>query len=78
MARVKQPFDERRWVPWIGREVDPGEIVEVPDADLPSYLEAGWLAAQDKTKSQVEKLRKEQSRGDERGEGGQPDAGGES
>ncbi|MFI2577699.1 hypothetical protein ACH5AJ_36500 [Streptomyces rochei] len=57
MARVKQPYDERRWVPWIGREVDPGEIVEVPDGDLPSYLEAGWSAAQDKeTKRAVEKL----------------------
>ena len=59
MARVKQPYDERRMVAWLGREVDPGEIVEVPDADLPSYLEAGWSAAQDKeTKKAVEKLDK--------------------
>jgi hypothetical protein len=39
---VKAQFEERRLVPWIGREVDPGEIVEVPDVDLASYLEAGW------------------------------------
>lgn len=61
MARVKQPFDERRMVPWIGREVDPGEVVEVPDADLASYLEAGWQPGQDNhTKGLVEKLRKAQ------------------
>lgn len=66
MARVKAQFEERRWVPWIGREVDAGEIVEVPDADLASYLEAGWSAAQDKaTKQAVGKLDK------------QPDTGGE-
>ncbi|MGX4657103.1 hypothetical protein ACWCHM_26140 [Micromonospora sp. SCSIO 07396] len=65
MARVKQPYDERRWVPWIGREVDPGEIVEVPDVDLPSYLEAGWSAAQDKeTKKAVEKLDKASTGGE--------------
>lgn len=59
MARVKQPYDEERFVAWLGRVVPPGEIVEVPDADLPSYLEAGWTAAQDKeTKKAVEKLDK--------------------
>lgn len=57
MARVKQPYDEPRQVPWLGRMVQPGEIVEVPDGDLASYLEAGWTAAQDKdTKRAVEKL----------------------
>lgn len=66
MARVKQPYDERRWVPWLGREVDPGDIVEVPDTDLPSYLEAGWSAAQDKeTKKAVEKLDKATTTGEE-------------
>lgn len=66
MARVKAQFEERRWVPWIGREVDPGEIVEVPDGDLPNYLEAGWSAAQDKeTKKAVEKLDKANSSGEE-------------
>ncbi|MFE9192058.1 hypothetical protein ACFYL6_20880 [Micromonospora sp. NPDC007208] len=61
MARVKQPYDERRMVAWLGREVDPGEIVEVPDGDLASYLEAGWQPGQDKeTKALVDALRKEQ------------------
>ncbi|MFG1776615.1 hypothetical protein ACGFIG_09320 [Micromonospora sp. NPDC049048] len=66
---MKQPFGERRTVPWIGREVDPGEIVEVPDGDLPNYLEAGWTAAQDKeTKKVVEKLdRAAPSSGEEQG-----------
>lgn len=45
MAQVRQPYGERRMVPWLGREVDPGEVVEVPDRDLPSYLEAGWTTA---------------------------------
>jgi hypothetical protein len=42
VAKVKQPYEERRFVPWLGREVDPGEVVDVPEGDLPSYLEAGW------------------------------------
>lgn len=59
MARVKFPHDEEHFVPWIGRTVQPGEIVEVPDSDLESYLEAGWSAAQDKeTRKAVEKLDK--------------------
>lgn len=54
VARVTQPYAERRWVPWLGREVDPGETVEVPDRDLTAYLEAGWTehkAPAAKTKS---------------------------
>ncbi len=42
MARVKFPHGEEHFVPWIGRLVQPGEIVDVPDSDLPSYVEAGW------------------------------------
>ncbi|OKI47306.1 hypothetical protein [Micromonospora sp. CB01531] len=42
MARVKQPYDEERFVPWLGRNVAPGEVVEVPERDLASYVEAGW------------------------------------
>lgn len=68
MARVKQPYDEERFVPWIGRTVKPGEIVEVPDGDLVNYLEAGWTAAQDKdTKRAVEKLDKAPTSGEEQG-----------
>ena len=43
MAKVKQPYEETRFVPWIGRDVDPGEVVTVPDADVASYVEAGWV-----------------------------------
>lgn len=43
MARVKFPHDEEHFVPWIGRLVQPGEVVEIPDTDLASYVEAGWV-----------------------------------
>lgn len=43
MAKVKQPYDQTRYVPWLRRDVDPGEVVEVPDEDLPAYVEAGWI-----------------------------------
>jgi hypothetical protein len=68
---VKQPYDERRWVPWLGREVEPGEIVEVPDGDLASYLQSGWQPGQDKeTKALVDALRKEQEPpADQQGQG---------
>lgn len=49
MARIRQPYDERRHVPWLGRDVDPGEVVTVPDGDLASYLEAGWQPADEPT-----------------------------
>lgn len=66
MARVKQPYDDERFVPGVGRLVQPGEIVEVPDDELPNYLEAGWSAAQDKeTKKAVEKLDKAAPASDE-------------
>ncbi len=52
MARVKQPYAERRYVPWIGREVDPGEVVDVPDGDLASYLEAGWTPVDKQSKKE--------------------------
>ncbi len=42
MAMVRQPYGEERFVPWIGRLVQPGEIVEVSDVDLAAYLAAGW------------------------------------
>lgn len=50
MAKVKQPYGDERFVPWIGRTVQPGEVVEVPDRDLPSYLEAGWEPGDKATK----------------------------
>lgn len=79
MARVKFPHDEEHFVPWVGRTVKPGETVEVPDADLENYLEAGWSAAQDKeTKALVDKLRKEQEPpAEQQGQGEQPGVSGE-
>lgn len=57
MARVRQPYDEERHVPWLGdRLVEPGEVVAVPDADLASYLEAGWYPADAATKKAGRKL----------------------
>lgn len=48
MARVKQPYDEERFVPWLARTVAPGETVEVPDEHLVNYVEAGWQPVEDK------------------------------
>ncbi len=42
MAKVRQPYPEPRFVPWLGIMVNPGQVVEVPDDDLASYVEAGW------------------------------------
>lgn len=56
MAKVKQVYGESRFVPWIGREVMNGEVVEVPDEDLPGYLEAGWDPADKPTTAARQKL----------------------
>lgn len=45
MAKVRQPYPEPRFVPWLGTTVNPGQVVEVPDDDLASYVEAGWQPA---------------------------------
>lgn len=58
MAKVKQPYPEERFVPWIGTNVKPGAVVEVPDADLPSYLEAGWEPGDAATKKAATELAK--------------------
>ena len=49
MAKVRQSYGETRFVPWLGRDVDDGDVVDVPDNDLPSYLEAGWQPADEAT-----------------------------
>lgn len=53
MARVKSPYDEPREVPWLERidehPVQPGEVVEVPDEMLASFIEAGWYPADAET-----------------------------
>lgn len=47
MAKVKAPehWTGAHYVPWLMRDVEPGEVVEVPDGDLPSYVEGGWEKA---------------------------------
>lgn len=56
MAKVRQPYPEVRFVPWIGRDVEPGEVVGVPDDELASYLEAGWEPADSATGKAGQKL----------------------
>lgn len=47
---VRQPYAEAREVPWLGgRTVQPGEVVSIPDGELASYLEAGWIPADPRT-----------------------------
>lgn len=55
MAKVKPPasWEHPHYVAWLERNVDPGQVVEVPDNDLDAYLAAGWTedkAAQPRTK----------------------------
>jgi hypothetical protein len=57
VAKLKQPFDEARVVPWMGHIiVEPGAVVTVPDEDLASYLEGGWEPADAATKRAGKKL----------------------
>lgn len=56
MAKVKQVFGETRYVPWLGRDVADGEVVDVPDDDLASYLEGGWEPADRASKAAQQKL----------------------
>lgn len=51
MPKIKQVYGETRFVPWLGRDVGDGEVVDVPDADLAGYLEAGWEPADKATKA---------------------------
>lgn len=57
MAKVKQPYPEPRRVPWLDdRMIAPGEVVAVPDDQLPSWLEAGWIPADARTRAAGRKL----------------------
>lgn len=56
--QVRQPYGEERFVPWLGRTVQPGEVAEVPDDDLASYLEAGWTPADKPTQKASAELAK--------------------
>lgn len=56
MAKVKQAFPERRFVPWAGRDVDPGEVLDVADDELASWMEGGWEPGDPKTRKAGEQL----------------------
>jgi hypothetical protein len=56
MAKVKQPFGEQRWVPWLSRLVEPGETVEVPDDELESWLAGGWHPVDRAARAAAKKL----------------------
>ena len=56
MAKVKQSFGETRFVPGLGREVEDGEVIEVPDGELASYLEGGWRPADKQTTAAHQQL----------------------
>lgn len=58
MAKVRQAYGEPVFVPWVGRTVDPGEEMDVPDDDLASYLEAGWHAADGDTDAKHQEMLK--------------------
>lgn len=57
MPKIRQPYGEPRDVPWLGRTVRPGEVVTVPEADLASYLEAGWEPVDATTHARAAQLR---------------------
>jgi hypothetical protein len=57
MAKLRQPFEEPRVVPWLGHIiVEPGQTITVPDEDLASWLEGGWEPADAATKKAGKKL----------------------
>jgi hypothetical protein len=48
-VKVRQPYDEPRHVPWLGRVIEPDEVVSIPDDQLAHYMEARWEPADDRT-----------------------------
>lgn len=42
MPRMRSPYDEDRHIPWLGRDVAPDEVVDVPAEYVPHFLAAGW------------------------------------
>lgn len=55
MAKVKQPYGEPRIVPWLDDQVvNPGQVVDIPDDQLASFLEAGWEQLEAKTKTSAQ------------------------
>lgn len=49
MAKVKQPYDEPRIVPALDDQVvNPGQVVDIPDGQLDSFIAAGWVQVETK------------------------------
>ncbi|MCK2242146.1 MULTISPECIES: hypothetical protein [unclassified Crossiella] len=42
---MRSPYDEDRHIPWLGRDVSPDEVVEVPAEFVENFLAAGWTEA---------------------------------
>ncbi|MGO1049783.1 hypothetical protein [Crossiella sp. CA198] len=42
---MRSPYDEPRHIPWLGRDVAPDEVTEVPAACVENFLAAGWTEA---------------------------------
>lgn len=50
--KVIQPYVEPVEVPALGRRwVQPGAVVVIPGPDLASFLEAGWIPADEQTRA---------------------------
>jgi len=63
MPKVKQVFGETRYVPWVGRDVEDGEVIDVGDDELASYLEGGWEAADKATADTHQQLLADRAEG---------------
>lgn len=49
--KVRSPYAEPVVVPGLdNRTVNPGQVVDVPDGQLPGFLEAGWAPADAESK----------------------------
>lgn len=42
MPKMRSPYDEARYVPSLGREVQPDEVAEVPADRVENFAAAGW------------------------------------
>jgi hypothetical protein len=57
VAKVRQPYDEPVIVPALDDQVvNPGQLVTIPDGQLPNFLAAGWKPGDADTKKAAEKL----------------------
>lgn len=43
--KVRSPYDEPVDQPWLGRVVNPGQVVDIPADLLPNFVAAGWKPA---------------------------------